>query len=185
MLRNGFGDRVAFRGVSDGGKEEVSPGQPAKAGVHFRPAIDRAGHGDSVDATDGHCSETLGVEKRRRQRARGGTGAVQTPQLARLRFPIENKQIAADTAAHGLNHTKDGVGGDGRIRSGTTAGKRLGTGLGGKRMAGGGNATVGNDHGAPVAPSVNRQWIQHGVRISGRAARNLLSSPGAASPCPV
>src|ERR1039457_5702145 len=57
-------------------------------------------------------------------------------------------QIAAVAAAHGLHQARHGVGDDGGIHGQSVALEHLGGGLGGERLAGGGDSVLGNHHGS-------------------------------------
>ena len=72
------------------------------------------------------------------ERARGrGARGVQARQLAGLRIPVEDEQIAADAVHHRLHHGQHGVGGDGGVDRGASARQNLRRGLRGQRLAGG------------------------------------------------
>ena len=154
----GLGYGKSLFGVGDGGLEEVLPGQLAVALVDLGPAFDDAGHGEGVNAGGRHGLDALLREEGRGEGFGGGAGGIQTDELTGAGFAVHDEEVAAEAGLHGFDDGEDCVGGDGGIDGRTSLGQYLRSGRGCQRLAGGGDALLGDHHGAAVVATLREHW---------------------------
>src|SRR5262249_33010133 len=102
-------------GVIDRRSKEGLPWKTAEALVRLAPSFDRTGNSDAVNAIARHSLDSLLVEEIDSQLARRPAAGVEAIELARLRVPVDQEQVASDAVHHRLQYTESCIGGDGGI----------------------------------------------------------------------
>ena len=145
-----FVNGKSLLGISDRVVKQIFPGKFAEALMHLIPALHRARNRDGMDPILRHALEVVLRQKRRRQRARRGTGGIQASQLSCLCVPIHDEKIAAHARHHWLGDAEDRVRCDGRIHRRSAARQNLRTRLRRQNLARGRDALLADHDGAAV-----------------------------------
>ncbi len=140
-----LGDRVAFAGVADGGREVVGHRLAAETVMQGEPAIHRAGYRDRQRTGGRNLLQAPALELGQGQRLRRATRAVVPIQLPAFGVPYDREQITADAVAGGFHQTESGIGRDRGIHRRTTGLHHVQGDLGGQGLGGGGHRVRG-DH---------------------------------------
>ena len=109
------GDRHALLGEPDGRSPQLGPRHAAPASPERLVEVERPGHGDGVDAVEGHRPEAAaGVVVPRG--ARGGHPApVEPDERLALRVVHDGERVASEAAHHGEDDALGGGDGEGRV----------------------------------------------------------------------
>jgi hypothetical protein len=159
---NDLGYRKSFPGIVDGGLENVSPRQAAEFLMQSLPTLYRSGDRYRVDSLCGHGVKIFPLESFDGHSFGRGSAAVVPMQFARLRFVIDDEQIAAQAAHHRLHHAEDGIGRNRRVYCRTAASQYRRTCLRRKGLRGRHDPLAGDNHGACLLTLLRRKTADDG-----------------------
>ena len=108
----------------------------AEARAHGVPAGHDPRYRDGVDAALRHLRNPLRGQQLGRERRRRPSARVQPMDRARLRFVVEDEEVAADAVASGLHQADRGVGTDGGVDGVAATLENLHASSGGQRLTG-------------------------------------------------